>query len=338
MIKKEKKFLELPKKYKMKTFPISIDFFIPGFLKNYDPGYNKVLALENRKCEGWYNEFINKCIDACGKTHLPIYRMSDGEFLFILGEQPQDIRLPLLKKLRNKISNLKLKMDLKGGIGAWTNEYKDNKVSRKLRYHSGQYSSNEWRKSRLEQPSLIKKIAENGVLALHLNYIPEPFGERYWPALDNWLKKHKILINKNNYFPFYFVYAMLTGERRGELFNDRRILVVHGEKGEKKQKIIDSLKREGVSKVEWISISLKRSMFDVIDVKPYIGKVDLALVGAGVGKSYILGQMEPLSVPCIDAGFIFEVWSDPESKWERSFCASDKDWENIGSDPNSAEI
>ena len=329
MIKKEKKFLKLPKVYEMETFPISMDFFIPGFLKKYVPGYNKTLALKDRDCENWYHEFINKCIDACGMKYLPIYRMSDGEFLFLLGEQPQDIRLPLLKRIRYKISNLKLRIALRGGIGAWTNENKQNKKSKKERYHSGEYSSDEWRKSRLEHPSIIKKISESGILALHLNYVTEPFAERYWPVLDNWIKKHKILINKNNYFPFYFVYAMLTGPRRGELLNDRRILVVHGEKGQKKQKIINSLLSEGASKVEWVSISLKRSMFDVINVKPYVGKVDLAFVGAGIGKAYILAQMEPLSVPCIDAGFIFEVWADPSSKWERDFCAPDEDYTEV---------
>ena len=39
--------------------------------------------------------------------------------------------------------------------------------------------------------------------------------------------------------------------------------------------------------------------------------------------------MEPLSVPCIDAGFIFEVWADPSSKWERDFCAPDEDYTEV---------
>ena len=84
----------------MKTFPLSIDFFIPGFLEKHLHGIEKSLAIEKRDCSQWYDEFIDKCIDACGKKYFPIYRMSDGEFLFVLGEQPLDIRLSVFKKIR----------------------------------------------------------------------------------------------------------------------------------------------------------------------------------------------------------------------------------------------
>ena len=67
-------------------------------------------------------------------------------------------------------------------------------------------------------------------------------------------------------------------------------------------------------------------MYDSIDVAPFCGKVDLALVGAGIGKMSIFLQMEELKVPCIDAGYVFEVWKDPNNKWKRVICASDNDW------------
>ena len=54
----------------------------------------------------------------------------------------------------------------------------------------------------------------------------------------------------------------------------------------------------------------------------------MALVGAGIGKSNILVQMESLNVPCIDAGFVFEVWANPENKWNRAVCACDEDYAN----------
>ena len=111
---------KLPKAYYMKSFPKSIDFYIPGFLRNYMPGLEKTLALKDRDCNQWYDEFIDKIIDAYGKNFLPVYRMSDGEFQFILGDQPIDIRLPLLKKIHLYLSNLKSKILLKGGLGAWT--------------------------------------------------------------------------------------------------------------------------------------------------------------------------------------------------------------------------
>ena len=302
----------------METFPISMDFYIPGFLEKHLPGIEKTLALKNRDCGDWYNEFIDKCVNAIGKRFLPIYRMSDGEFLFVLGEQPLYIRLSLYEKTRISLSNLKAKIALKGGLGAFTQGH----------YHSGEYSKTEWDKARLEQPEQIKAISKKGILALHLSYVEtKPFAERYWPELDKWIIKHRIVVNENNYYPFYFVYAMLTGPRRNELLEGRRLLVVNGARADKKQKIINGLKKEGVLKVEWCQISLKRSMFDKIDIKSYIGKVDLVIVGAGIAKPHILLQLEDLNVPCIDAGFVFEVWADPNNKWKRPCVASDEDYE-----------
>lgn len=307
--------LELPQEYNISLFPEHIDFIIPGFEKVYPPGRSKTLALKKRDCKEWYDEFVDKVIAACGKQFLPICRMSDGEFHFLLGEQPFDKRVPLLIRLRLKLSNIKENFILKGGVGPRTAGH----------YHSGQYSVDEWRMARIELPEMMREISEKGIIAWHLNYEREPFAERYHPALDQWLKENKISVNDNSYYPFYFVYAMLIGPRRSELFKNRRVLVVNGAEGETKQNIIDGLKREGVLEVLWCPISLKRSLYDTIDVEPFIGKVDFAVVGAGIGKANIMVQMEALNVPCIDAGFIFEVWKDPQNRGVRSFSACDDD-------------
>lgn len=315
--------LQLPPEYHLSMLSDNIDFFIHGFKKNYIPGGEKTLVIKKRDCEQWFNEFVDKCISACGRQFLPIYRMSDGEFLFMLGEQPLDIRWSFKQKMRIRLGLIKHKILLSGGLGPFTQGH----------YHSGEYSAKEWQMARINLPHQIRKISECGILALHLNYVKTPFAERYFPALGKWLQEHKIIINDDNYYPFYFVYAMLTGPRRGELLKNRRILVVNGAEGDKRQKIIDGLKREGVAEVLWCPISLKRSLYDSVDMTPFLGKVDLALVGAGIGKSNILVQMESLNVPCIDAGFVFEVWANPENKFKRVFCATDDDWDRIGSSP-----
>ncbi|MDD5596350.1 MAG: hypothetical protein PHV82_00310 [Victivallaceae bacterium] len=307
--------LELPQEYQSPRFPESIDFIIPGFEKVYPPGRSKTLALKKRDCRIWYNEFIDRILDACGRRFLPVCRMSDGEFLFLLGEQPFDKRLPFWLKLRLRLGRFKHSILLRGGLGAFTQGH----------YHSGEYSAEEWRKARLELPEAIRKISEKGILAWHLNYEREPFAERYFPVLGEWLTKNNIIVNGDTYYPFYFVYAMLTGTRRRELLTGRRVLVVNGALDETRRKITEGLKREGVAEVYWCSISLRRSLYDTVDMEPFIGKVDLALVGAGIGKANIMLQMEPLNVPCIDAGFIFEVWKDPQNKGVRSFTVCDDD-------------
>ena len=110
------------------------------------------------------------------------------------------------------------------------------------------------------------------------------------------------------------------------MYKNQRVLIVHGESGEKKLKIINGVKKQGAKKVLWCSISLKRSLFDIIDIEQFIGKVDFCLVGAGIGKPKILLQLEPLKVPCIDAGFAFELLADQNNKWDRVVCATDEDW------------
>ena len=47
--------------------------------------------------------------------------------------------------------------------------------------------------------------------------------------------------------------------------------------------------------------------------------------GAGIGKSRILRQLEPFNVPCIDAGYAFEVWAAPDRQWDRPYMTCDKD-------------
>ena len=309
----ERTSAELPKEYQMQMFPESFDLLIPGFKRGYFPGCTKTLALRKRDCEQWYNEFVDRLVAACGRQFLPVCRMSDGEFLFLLGEQPFDIRLPFSQKLKLSLGRFKYQLLLRGGIGAFTEGH----------YHSGQYSAKEWRKARKKYPQAIRKISERGIIAWHLNYTNVGFQERYFPALERWLNEEKITINDVNYYPFYFVYALLTGPRRSELLRNRRVLVINGALGEKRQKIIAGLKREGVSEVLWCPISLRRSLYDIVDMRPFLGKVDLALVGAGLGKANIMLQMETLNVPCIDAGYVFQVWTDPRNKWKRVFCAPD---------------
>ena len=77
----------------------------------------------------------------------------------------------------------------------------------------------------------------------------------------------------------------------------------------------------------WLSISPDRSLFDTIDIDAYVGNVDLAFIGAGVGKANIMVQLAKLKVPCIDAGYVFEVWADEDKKWLRPFMVPDNEWD-----------
>jgi hypothetical protein len=320
----------IPSRYReplRKQFPYDIEFYIPGYIKSYPIGFSKSLSVVEINSDIWFEDFVDLVVKNINeKRFFPICRFSDGEFLLLLGEQPIDIRLSFIQKARQLLMNLKSRFLLKGGIGPFTRGH----------YHSGKLSQTELVEQRNLLPKIIKKIGEKGILALHLNYVNEPFAERYYPELANWLETNNIEISYKNYFPFYFVYASLVGPRRFDILRGRRVLIINGANGGKQLDIINNLKKNGVSEVYWCSISLTRSMYDVIDIKPYLGKIDLIFIGAGIGKPNIILQLEPLNVPCIDAGYVFEVWANPLNKYKRVWCASDDDWEFIKSTPTKA--
>ena len=57
-------------------------------------------------------------------------------------------------------------------------------------------------------------------------------------------------------------------------------------------------------------------------------KADIAFIGAGVGKFNIFHQLEDLKIPCIDIGFVFEVWANEENKLLRPYMVNDSEWDN----------
>jgi hypothetical protein len=304
----------LPPEYKI--LPASIDFIIPGFQKLFTPG-DKTLSLSERDCGQWFHEFVDRLVAACGREYLPVCRMSDGEFRFILGDQPPDVRLAYWQRAKIQVKQKLSSFRHRGSFIAAT----ARSVS------SGYYSAKEWHKTQPRYTQLIRQIAQRGIMALHLSYGGVLFQERYFPALEYWLRENQILLTEKNYAPFYFIYAALTGSRRSELLRGRRVLVINGAKAVKRQQIEIGLQREGVAEIHWHPISSERSLYDLLDITPYVRKVDLSLVGAGIGKPNILVQLEPLQVPCIDAGYVFEVWANPENKWWRPFCVPDEEFD-----------
>lgn len=302
-------FPPLPKTYHI--LPESVDLAIPGFTKQTDPNA-KTLALAKRDCSEWYHGFIDRLVRASGREFLPVCRMSDGEFKFVLGEQPPDKRLPRVKKIRFNLKRMQTRLKARP-FEAFTEGH----------YHSGKYSLAERRKILSDYSDMMRQISFRGIIALHLSYGSMFFQERFFPALGKWLADSKIILNDDNYYPFYFVYAALTGGRRGEILKNRRILVVNGSEGEKRKKIERGLMREGASDVLWCPISPTRSLFDRPDFEPFAGKADIAMVGAGIGKPNILARMAPLNIPCIDAGYVFEVWADMRTGRNRAFCVPD---------------
>jgi hypothetical protein len=301
---------ELPSSYRI--LPYEVEHRIPGFESMYR-GREGVLAPTALDCAARFRHFAKTVIDARGSRYLPVCRMSDGEFLFALGRQPADERAGaawrLLDRIYWSLADRRDRGHFRAGAAG--------------RYASGSYSRTEWQEHRAEFGRDVAAIAAEGIIAPHLSFGEVPFQERYFPAFGRWLATNGIVLSDDNYVPFYCVYALLAGELRGAVLNGR-VLVVNGASGEKRERIIEGLRREGASHVRWLHISTDRSLLDVLDVAPYRGEVEIALVGAGIGKARVLRQLAPLGVPCIDAGFMFEVWADPAAAVERPFCLPDE--------------
>ncbi len=298
--------------------PEIIPFVIPDFKKHSEPVIPNVLSFKKINSEQWFYEFVSKIESKISKEYFPVMRLSDGEYSFLLGEKyPGFYGIDYLTYIKQILSVTRRKLFINGKFNAAT----------RPGVSSGNYNFREIRKQQSNIINCMRKISNNGILALHLTYSLKPFQEKYHYSLKKWLEKNQIYLNKNNYYPFYFVYALLRGRYKERILRNKKIIVFHSAQGKKREQIIRSLRKEGVVKVFWHEISPNRSMFDKIQIKTEYFTADLALVGAGVGKFNILSQLEPLNIPCIDAGFVFEVWANENNKWKRPIMVPDEEWE-----------
>jgi len=303
------------------VLPYQTRFSLPNFRKSIEPS-TVTFAPSPVECEKWYELFICNLKAKIGKTYYPICRLSDGEFTFMFGKRPpydnSIFKASTLKYYAKKTIKKILSLNKKNGFQAFTGKL----------YHSGAYTEGERKDALPEYFKQLKGISVDGVLALHLSYNSEnPFQEHFFPDIKNWNQQASIIFDTSNYVPFYFVYAMFGGSDGKEILKDRNVLVAHGATGKKKENIIQGLLNDNAKHVEWLQISDKRTLLEKIDVSPFLGKVDIVLVGAGIGKPNIFEQLKPLNVPCIDPGYYFEVWNDPDMKWGRVMCYTDEEYD-----------
>lgn len=289
-----------------------IPFKIPEYAKHAHPTW-EAWAPQDLDCIEWYRAFEKRVLDAVGQEYLPIVRLADGEFSFLFGEIRANPRWPLWKRLRHNCLEY-----YRRRVRSSNFQFRTRKT-----VSSANYTSEEWRTARGKYADDLKWISEKGLLAPQLAYMGRPTMEQFQVQFKDWIADFAIQPSLSNICQFYFVYALFLSNKQPEILKGKRVLVVHGATGERAGKIQSALRSQGASEVGWLSISNDRSLFDRLDVAPYMGKFDLVVVGAGVGKPGVIRQLEPLSVPVIDIGYVFEIWIDPECRFKRPFCASD---------------
>jgi hypothetical protein len=255
-----------------------------------------------------FDRFADRVIRSVGRSYLPIYRMADGEFAFLVGWQRSLTDDSLLKRVRGSLSRFRNNVLRRRFATMWGEAYEGSDRAEALR--------------RLE--ASIRNIARDGILAVYFMKRGDRWGEEFIEPICTWFDVHGVTLTPSNYIPFYFVYALLNGPRRRELSGARRVLIVTHLTDERKTAIERGLLADGAASVDFLALSASRALFDVIDPSPYAGRVDLAIVAAGIGSASVLTQLAPLSIPCIDAGISIECLIDPARRLERPFLLDDE--------------
>jgi hypothetical protein len=303
----------LPPAYRI--MPASVPFRVPGF-EGQSRATDFVLAPEPCDCSDWFHRFVDRVSRAVGRAWLPVCRMSDGEFSLLFGHQPPSLRYPPAQRL---------KMRLRQSLGIVRRRLTGLRAHTAKGVSSGAMSYAEIREFAPLMAREYAAVARAGILGLHLSYGKTPFQEQYFPAISRWLADQSITLTLDNYVPFYFVYALLRGPAFSRIVSGRRVLVVHSADGGKREAIRGAILAAGGRSVEWLPISATRSFAERLDLSRLVEAPELCLLGAGIGKARLFAQLEPLGVPCLDAGFSFEVWANPDNQWDRPYMTPDSE-------------
>jgi hypothetical protein len=311
------------KKHYELALPTSIDLVIPGYERSYPPGVFKVLSPVPRDSGEWYRQFVTKVDGAIGRRFFPVCRMGDGVLMFAVGRGIPSIRgsqesLGAFGR-RRLMSLLYRGRDLLRGGADF------NIGMAELGF--AEYSSAEWRSMRPVLAAALREVSQIGCLCPVLSYRDNQFAQQYFVPFVRWLRRNGITLNMDNYYPFYFVYALLNGPDRGKILGRKRILVVTTLDRDKVAKIGTALKQEGAESVQFLNVTKSRTMLDELNLESVDLPVDVCLLASGLGTARLLLQLKKTETLCLDAGWAMEAIADPGTRRSRggarSFCWAD---------------
>lgn len=302
-----------------KILPYQIDIFLPEFKNTCHKTPLASFSTEKISSEYWFDTFKNQILKSINeKKFLPVCKFGDGEFIFMNnGIDKIDYRLKLKAKIRILINNILIRSNLI--------KFKPFTVNA---YSSGKYSHSEVRSLNVKYKKGMKFVLESGVLATSALIGKVPFGERFFELFANYIIDNKIKISSLNHVPFIFVYALFAGKSKFEIFYSKNVLIINSFNNDQKKIITNKLKSFGAKEIFYSNISSDRSAFDKLDIKDD-QNFDLILIGAGVGKLLHFEHLSRFKVPCIDIGYIFQTWLEPNSSSQRAFCSSNDDYNEI---------
>jgi hypothetical protein len=237
----------------------------------------------------WFQRFRNKLLDAIGKEYLPVYRMADGEFQFLLGEKfnyhnsRRFLRFInyLKRQIFQKLTGATIKT-------VWGETYKGNELHKlKIKYM-------------LDLDSLVKE----GILCPYLYENPKKAFTHYNLPFLEYMDKHAIELHEQNLFPFHFPFFALCNVGWQDFIQNKKILIVTGNLEKKKKILENNLIELGAKKVGFYEISANSSLKDKVNINQTANfkEFEIALIGAGIGSLNIISQFKWFNGPVIDVG------------------------------------
>ena len=289
------------------VLPHDINFSLRDFTPWTDYGAFAFRSKSSANADTQFDTFAQRVIDATGKTYLPIYRMADGEFSLLLGYHRSRAKgRPMLARGKSVLVETASRLRLRSFGTMWGEKFTRDEIL----------------EARRRLAELIPEVARDGILAAYFMRRGDRWGDEYVGPMLRWLEAHGVVLSERNYVPFYFVYALLNGPRRTELFQGKHVLVATFIDEQRSRAIRDGLIALGARDVSFLPISKSRAMFEEVRYSSE-SKPDLALVAGGIGSINVIAQLKHLSIPAIDCGITIECFIDPKRRRERPFLGPD---------------
>ena len=246
----------------------------------------------------WLAEFRHRVLSCVNRRYLPIYRMADGEYRFLLGRKYNLHRRPLIKEL----------------VAVTAEKLRITHPDRWQTSWGEQYSPEEMGEHRRRLISNVRGIAEEGYLACYINDNGLHAFAEYNRHVAPLFRKYHIRFHESNYVPFHFVVGLLVKDGWQEFYEDRSLLVVSGTDDAAEARIRESLFRLGARTVQFLRVSKTSSLRDRLDLRSVTHPVDLALVAAGIGSANVIPQLKPLGTVVMDIGGYINCYINPASE------------------------
>lgn len=234
----------------------------------------------------WFARIQQEVAGAMCQRFLPIYRMGDGEFRFLMGRKYNFHRRPLWREI-GAVTAEKIGLTNRDN---WKTSWGEN------------YTAFSGDRLREHLKGLLRHTADLGYIACYINDNALHAFTEYNTAIATYFASSGIRFDARNYIPFHFAVGLLTEPGWEQFIVDRRVLIVSSINEEQRVRTRDNILGLGAREVSFVAISQTSALVDQIDLSAVPSAPDIALVAAGIGAVNVLGQLEPLRTVCLDIG------------------------------------